>query len=61
MRKKFKVGQNVNWVVEDFDGSQTVKAIIEEVFDDHCIARSVDGMALWIGDFNEGDFQIVGK
>lgn len=56
MKKKFKVGQKLLWVVDDFDGSARIPAVVTEVHADHVLALSEDGMTLWINGFNEEQF-----
>lgn len=56
MKKQFKVNQVVLWIVNDFDGRTVTKAIITEVYKDHCIAKTEDNMTLWIDSDNEMEF-----
>lgn len=53
--KKYEVGQKIVWKIEEPYGySDRFDAIITEIYDDHCIAKTNDGdMTLWIDDETE--------
>lgn len=55
--KKFKLGQKVTWTVNEFGQVMTTKAVVTEVHPDHYIAKTDDGMTLWIDEDTESDFK----
>ena len=59
--KNYKLYQKVIWCVEDFDGTTTESAFITEVYPDHCIATTEDGMNLWIDEDTDEEFIIIDK
>ncbi len=56
-KKQFKAGQTVTWNTEEFDGTVTMKAIITEVHEDYCIAKTMkDSINLYIDEDTEYQF-----
>lgn len=53
MKKHFKIGQNIMWICNEFDGRTVTYATITEIYKDHVIAKTDDNMTLWIDEYNE--------
>lgn len=65
MKKQFNLGQKVLWITrnDEFpENKAVVKAVIVQIKNDHCVARScennnnTDNMNLWIDENNEMEF-----
>lgn len=59
MKNQYVIGTKVLWIVNDFDGCTKTRATITEVYQDHAIAISDNGITLWIDEDNENDFTII--
>lgn len=55
--KQFSIGQEVTWTVKEFGQVTITKATVTEIHPDHYIAKTDDGMTLWIDEDNESDFK----
>lgn len=56
MKNNFRIGQEVLYKIEDFDGKQNVKAVITESHTNYAIATTDDGIKLWIDEDTEMNF-----
>ena len=54
--RKWKLGDNVEFIWKDFDGSGSVEGIITKVEEDHLIMTTSDNMDLWVDDNASGVF-----
>jgi len=54
--RTLKVGQEITYTVNDFDGHGEFKAVVIDVSNERAIAEC-NGMKLWIEDFNADMFK----
>lgn len=59
MMKEYKVNMKVVFEADDFDGKTKMNATITEVHDDYAIAKTEDGITLWIDEDTDYQFTIV--
>lgn len=55
--KTYTLGQKVTFTADEFDGKTTMNATITEVHDDYAIAKTDDGVTLWIDEDTESQFK----
>lgn len=58
--EKYKIGQNLIYFWNDFDGRGEMICTVIEVYEDHAIAIA-DGMRLWIDDSTKSMFRPMKK
>lgn len=57
--KEYKVNMKVVFEADEFDGKTKMNATITEVHDDYAIAKTEDGITLWIDEDTDYQFTIV--
>lgn len=60
--KELHEGDKITWETNEFDGKFKADATVTEVHEDHIIAKTDDGMSLWLdGDSVDSDHKIYKK
>ena len=54
--RKWKLGDKVEYIWKDFDGSGSIEGVITKVEEDHLIMTTNDNMNLWVDDNGSGVF-----
>lgn len=53
--RELAIGDEILLVAYEFDGRSEINAAVAEIHKDHAIARSEDGITLWLDDMIDGD------
>lgn len=51
--RQLGIGDAIRLVADEFDGKTILDAVVTEISKDHAIARSEDGITLWLDDFTD--------
>ena len=51
--RQLGIGDAIRLVADEFDGKTVLDAVVTEISKDHAVARSEDGITLWLDDFTD--------
>lgn len=51
--RQLGIGDAIRLVADEFDGKTVLDAVVTEISKDHALAKTDDGIVLWLDDFTD--------
>lgn len=51
--RQLGIGDAIRLVTDEFDGKTVLDAVVTEISKDHALAKTDDGITLWLDDFTD--------